>query len=412
MEVACFTLRDFPAWIRGELSPRHTLIGIHQKGRIVSASAALRRAGLRTEEHLERARALFPEGRFYPRDPALEEAMWEDLLLLLNSIAPHLKSLRPGWALLQPWDINAFKSLGASLHAGMGVAHAPSTAMIAALQAEPGGIVEVPERSTTEFLARSPVALLVDLGFAEETVERLTLFGLITVGAVEHLSRRHLQAQFGESEGGGLFRFLHPDTDVADRAIPLYQPPPVIKVSHRFEGPAEEPGEVAPLLRELIRQGSLQLGGLLVQRLTVRLHRDNPLQNSRHDNDPSAERERRASRVLKAPTAQPRAILTNAEILLRSLLSAGYSVSKIDLELGALVQPTVIQGDLFFNRNDLYEAVKQIHRRYPNVLFRAVIVDPDAYLPENAVRLESYPDIPPEQPRSRRTSQRRSGRRG
>jgi hypothetical protein len=388
MEVACFHIPQFPAWVRGRLAPRQDLIGVHAGERIIARSPALAALGLRIGERIDRARLLFRQAAFFQHDPHLDQAMWEDVLAALNTTTPNILPLQPGWACAEPWDREGLATVAGALRGSIGIASRRFAAMVAALKGEPGSVLEIPAPAELAFLDDTPVAILESFGFPPETVERLGLFGLVTLGRVRALSRRHLRGQFGPS-GGELFDLLHPDE--SDLSIPLYQPPPSIEVGYHFERAGLEPAELLPVLRHLVCQGTAELGGLHAQRIRLRL-------------DGEGGGMRTSSRVLNAPTSQPRRMLTAAETMLRGMLrrDAPVGVETMIVELSGLVQPPVVQQDLFTSRPELYEAVKQIHRRWPGVLFRAVVADPEAYIPEEGIRLEPYPDAPPPKPKRRR----------
>ncbi len=387
VKVGCFYLREFPAWVREQIAPSQPVVGVFSKDRIISCSPALRAAGLTIGENIERAKVLFPRATFHERDPQLEQTMWEDVLAMLHGATPNILPIKPGWALFRPWDHEALGYFTRSLRATVGIASRRLTAMIAALQGERGDVVVVPDDLSEPFLDAASVHHLIELDFEPELIDRLEDFGLKTFGKLRRLTRRHLHAQFG-SLGVTLFELLHPTGD--DSSIPLFQPPPTVTVSYSFDPPALEPGEIEPVLKLLIQQGVDGLGGLQAQRLTLRLRGSGP------------EGLRIGSRVLKAPTAKPYRLYTNANIILRSKLRKDSPVEMLTLELGGLVEPEAIQTNLFFNAPDLYDAVRAIHRRYPGILLRAVITDPHAYIPEEGIRYEPFPDAPPKPQRSKR----------
>lgn len=372
LPIACFRLPHYPAWVCEESAlPRGTPVVVHAQGRVVAGSdALLHERGIVIGERVERARLLAPGARFHIRDEALEAAHWENLLALLNDTSPYLLSLRPGWALLGVVMRERIILLARSLRAALGIAPYRFAAMLASLQASGSQTVEVAEREVLPFIARSPVGHLIDLDIDEGIVERLRLLGLETLGDMDGLTRRHLAAQFGK-EGKDLYDLLH---QREGEPIPTFTPPPVVAIRQDVDPPSVEPGDLVPVLDKMVRTGVEELTPLLAHRVMLRL------------DGPHPESPRIARRILKGPTSQSRLIAAAAGPLLRSLLRHDSPSSMITLELGGLLQPTLIQGDLFRQRLDLLETVRLLQSRFPGLLYRVVLVDRDAVLAEESYR--------------------------
>jgi hypothetical protein len=373
--IACLHIADFPAWVRSQMAPGEPYIAVHADGRIIARTHDLRADGLRIGETLERAQSLFPHGNYYKHDPALDGAIWEDVLYLIADVAPQLDALAPGVAVATPWDEAAFLELARTLEARVGFAPRRFVARIAALQAEPGGVRRVEAATTRPFLEKATVRHLRELGVELDLIERLELFGLYTVSRVMRLERRHLEAQIG-GPGVELFRLLHPEGE--EPAVPMFQPPPSVSATFDYDMAVSEPGELLPVLDLLVEQAIDQLRGLRAQLLTLRLHGE------------GEDGVRLMRRVLKAPTARGAHLRVIARRILDEMLD-GEAIDAITLELGGLVQPEASQGGLFADRPAVYDSVRALHQRFPGRVFRAIIVDAEAYLPENGVRLEPYP---------------------
>jgi hypothetical protein len=357
------------------MAPGEPYIAVHADGRIIARTSDLRGDGLRIGETLERAQSLFPHGNYYKHDPGLDGAIWEDVLYLIADVAPQLEAVTPGTAIATPWDEAAFLELARTLDARVGIAPRRYVARIAALQAEPGGIRRVESATTRPFLEKSSVRHLRDLGVEIDLIERLELFGLYTVGRVVRLERRHLDAQFAAA-GVELFRMLHPEGE--EPPVPMFQPPPSVSSGFDYDLPVSEPRDLLPVLDLLVDQVVEQLGPLRAQLLTLRLHGE------------GEEGVRLMRRVLKAPTARVSHLRVIAKRLLEEMLD-GETIDAITLELGGLVQAEAVQGGLFADRPAVYDSVRALHQRFPGRVFRAVITDAEAYLPEDGVRLEPYP---------------------
>src|SRR5690606_13471709 len=84
---------------------------------------------------------------------------------------------------------------------GLGIAGHRFTALVAALRAEPGQMVHVPEGDAADFLANEPVARLPQDLLDVEVVHRLRLLGIERCGQLAALPRHAVEAQFGLQGG-------------------------------------------------------------------------------------------------------------------------------------------------------------------------------------------------------------------
>ncbi len=380
--IACFLIVDFPAWARQRFGSAWPQLGVYGEGQqVVAASPALREAGLRPGESLARAKALYPEASFYPRDPALEAAVWEEVLERLHGISPHLLGWKPGWAWLAPEDREGLRALTRTLGAQTGIAARRLWAGLAALHAGESATLDLSEPAARQLHAQASCRCLSAFDVDEELLERLELFGLSTLGRLAGLTRKQLAAQFG-TEGEALFQLLHPPQP--EPPLPLFQPLPVVGVSCDFESPALEPAEVEPALLSLVQRAVEDLGDLHAQRVALRLE---------------GRRGRRAGiarRVLRAPSARPSVFWNAARTLLYSLLSGETALERMSLELGGLSAPKLRQGKFSFTRPAVYEAVRGMQQRFPGSLRRARLAHPHALLPEERVAWEPYPMAAPD----------------
>lgn len=371
MQFGCFYIPAFPAWVFEQVDPaaRTAPVVVVGSGRVVAFSRRLRLSGISEGIPAERAERLAPEETlFRHRDAPLERAAWEDVLHEINTHTPFLEPDRPGRLYFRSFaDIREVTS---RFRAQAALAPHRSTALFAALRAAEGHVLAVRPRHVRLFLDRFEVERLATLGFSEELIEQLPLFGFDTLGAVLGLAYRHLRAQFGE-EGERLYRLLHPgDED----PISPYTPPPAIRRAYEFDHPCSEPGEVLPALEYVLRQAAAELKGRSAQRVKVTLH------DRLH---PTAF----ACRVLPEASNDPRRLLHTAKPLLISLLAPESTVQALELELGSLRTVQAEQGGLFFQRPPTEKAVQAVHRRYPGALRRPA-TDPEAVFDEDRASLE------------------------
>ncbi len=349
---------------------------------MIAVSTPLRRRGLQRGEKTARARNQFPQAEFVLREISLEKSMWRRLLPTLNALSPKLSAVRPGLAFIDaelPAQLETFVR-EAHIHAG----RAPwrTTALFAALTAVPGEVRTVTADGLEAFLDACPLGILHELGpecaaaldVDADMLAKLPLFGFTTLGSVRRLSRRHLQAQFGAS-GAALFDLL--DSVRADSVLPDYRPPTEIRRRLRLEFDACEPCELLPQVRRLLLQAVDELGDLRCGLVTLELERSDGCVAT-------------AAKLLKEPTGDADILLGVLRALLPGLLD-GQAVDVVVLRLGSLANARFVQERLL-DRRVLVDAVAApVLRRFPHGLKQAEIENPDAYLPEDGVRLRPWP---------------------
>lgn len=371
MQFGCLHIPAFPAWVFEHVDPaaRSHPVVVMASGRVAALSRRLRSTGITEDIPVERAERLAPAGTiFRRRDASLEAAAWEDVLQDVHTYTPFLEPGRPGRLYFRPFS--ELRDVAGRLRAQAAVAPHRSTALLGALRAADGNVLAIQPRHVRVFLDRFEVRRLEVLGFSEDLIEQLPLFGFDTLGAVLGLAHRHLRAQFGE-EGDRLYKLLHPDDD---GPMSPYMPPPSVRRAYEFDLPCSEPGEILPALEYLMKQASAELKGHGAQRVKVTLH--DRLR-------PSAF----ACRVLPEASSDPRRLFNTTKTLLKGLLEAGSMVQAVELELGSLRSMQPEQGGLFFERPPVEKAVRAVHRRYPDAL-RRPSTDPEAVFDEDRVSLD------------------------
>lgn len=319
-------------------------------GRVVAASHRLRRQGIEPGISAERAAVLAPEALLHPRDASLEEAAHEEVLHRLHGLTPFIEPSAPHIFYFRGADGERLRRLIRELNVQGGRAPHRSEAHLAAVRAARGNVLSIPPHHVEEFLRRFPVALLAELGFDDDLIERLGLFGFTSPADMLHLTERHLEAQFGDA-GTRLHAMLHPREEPP---IALFRPPPVIRVGFDFDPPAEEPADLLPVLRHLVEQSVHRLGAMHCRRLRLFLHTKDAVGE--------------ACRLLPESTAAARTIFNLATLLLGSLLEEQHRIDVMELELGALHYADSSQASLFRERPSVYRIVKAINRRFPGAI--------------------------------------------
>jgi nucleotidyltransferase/DNA polymerase involved in DNA repair len=224
------------------------------------------------------------------------------------------------------------------------------------------------------------VERLAELGFSEDMLEQLRLFGYATLDGVRRLTARQIEAQFGE-EGARLHAMLHPEP--GDR-IPLYVPPPCVERWHEFETPVPaEPAMTEPVLARLIERAAERLRGKRCRLLRVGMHVEG-------EHEP-----RWTERVLSSPRSEADSLYRLAAPLLGRLLERSLDLERLAVQLGSLQEASYRQVSLFDERPAVLGAVRNVHRRYPGFIRRAVLEE-HALFEEDEVALERFDDRDPE----------------
>jgi len=434
VEYTCLYIAEFAAWAlsrrwrKGSNFSRPLVVC--WAGRVFSFTPGLERRGLAIGDPVDRARSLTPEAEFHLRDVEVERAIWDSLLAYLYEFSPQVEPLpapqatrgarrsspvgrgkgpvhglsprgvdpRPiaaadgtrhtgiwdngVWALLhQPEDL-PLHQLCRQVGARLGVAPGRHLAMLAAAHSEPGRRTTVPGQMVAPFLRQAPVDLLTAVGFSDDMVQRLHLFGLRAIGHILSLSRRQLVAQFGP-EGGRLHAFLHPPQP--DPPVCHYTPR-TLAAGHDFEWPVFEPGQLLPILHQLLGQLVQRLCGRAALHLQVRL-----LGRDRH-------RVREAGRLLKEPVSVLGTLQQAADGLLTQALQqpttprggvpGGHSVERLVVVLSGLTELPPQQTSLFRSKATLSALAKRMEGRFPGKLVRPVQTHADPFFPEEEYRLE------------------------
>jgi protein ImuB len=184
-------------------------------GTVLDADPGARALGVRRGMPLASAHRLAPEATFLDADPEADradlEAAFERLAAFSPAIAGTSDPFEVSFGLLEAqidgleglWgpEPALVERLGTALAPGLagrpraGIADTRFAATVAALAAEPGGLVSVPPGAEAEFLAPLPASLLTP---DADIRARLRRFGLRRIGQVAELAASALVARFGE----------------------------------------------------------------------------------------------------------------------------------------------------------------------------------------------------------------------
>lgn len=398
----CVVIPDFPTWaaLGSDASLAATCAGaaavagrdllIYSSGRIISASAGARRAGVGNGWSLQRAQSLLPEAICLARSASTEAAAWQGVLRSLNEVTPLLESVRPGLALLHvepPSAIFAFlrqTCLYGSAHDGAhgGMADDRTTAELTAYSAKAGTLRVLKPVRGHSFLHTVPVDTLAYVGVGSETIQRLHWFGWHHVGDLRAATRKQLVQQFLEGE---LLYCYAQAKDV--RPIGWYAPPPTVQAHFVWDEAVREPAEVEPVLELLLQQAVAQLQGRSTQEITVKAETINAEGAEGFCADHRLLREP----LMGEPLTDFKLLHLTAQQVLQSALCnrAGVPIQRLEVELGGLAQPRPLQGRLFgVERPGVQAALRAVERRFPGAVRRLIVQDAHAYVPERFARLE------------------------
>jgi nucleotidyltransferase/DNA polymerase involved in DNA repair len=179
-----------------------------QAKRVLDCCAEAGRWGVRRGMTVRKALGACPHAVLIPPDPVLYGACWESTLRAFVEISPEVEDEEWGRAYLNVAGLQSHydseEGLGrriveavrgaSALDASVGIAANKLTALAAAYSAPAGEACVVPPNGDAGFLAQTNVNLMpID----PETVFRLQLLGLNSLGDVARLTVPELQSQFG-----------------------------------------------------------------------------------------------------------------------------------------------------------------------------------------------------------------------
>lgn len=354
--------------------------------RVAACGPAAVAAGVSMGMSRQWAQALYPEAVFLSHDPEAVQDTYAGLLSVLEGFSPTIEATEPGTVMVKlvpekgsgTMRREACAMVDAVAHRTafqpcVGVAASRFVALVAARRVGAGHVLVVGPGQEAEFLAPLEVG---HLPVGQETLRRLDLLGLRTLGQVAAIPKNDLIHQFGK-EGqvmADLVRGIDP-TPLAPR-----REPEPLAASVDFDSPVER---LDVLLAELERMlgrlfARLRDRGKLCSRVVVALRPEglDPL-------------------TINVGVAEPTRDPTVVVPLVRNKLSSlalTRPLSEVRVSLDGLVAEQGRQGSLFSQgqgRGNLHNAVKQLEQagiRTP--LARVVWDDPDSRIPERRAHLE------------------------
>lgn len=377
--LACAWVSDLPSWALQRLEPglRETPVIVVSGRRVIGRCERTRKAGVKPGDALDRARTLCPEAAIAQLEPSALSAAWDSALEAMYRATPWIEPVRMGRAFLAGLTALDGEALALELGLRVGLASSRGAALLASLAAKGNGARFV--KDETAFLSRAPVYLLRGAGLSHETLKRLELFGLKTLGDVlMRVTPKQLETQFGQD--GALLWSLATGADAGP--VPLYTPPSSLQTDWTFDPPALELRDWEPALERLVASLAERLPPLVAGTVTVTLT--------------TALGKASARQVLKVYTAHARTLTGAAQRLVLEA-HAGLEFMQLTVTLSDLLKPVPYQESLFgkLARPEAREAIRVVHQHHPDRIGRLEIVRPDFPLKERRFKFAPLDGLEP-----------------
>jgi nucleotidyltransferase/DNA polymerase involved in DNA repair len=385
--VACVSIPRFAAAVeRLRLPDDGRPLIVVEGRRVLCACDGAVEAGVRDGDPVREALARCPDATIVPADRARYEEAWERILEALALHAPLVESESWGVAYLDAIGMDALyggeavwcqavrvEVLEASgMEARIGVAGSKFAAWMAAKMCHREEGFAVPEGGDRAFL--SPLSV-TELPLSVETLRRLALLGIRTVGEFARLPATSVAEQFGpeslEAHRWGKGKDDRPLSGPRRKAV---------EVHLDFDVP--ECGR-EPLLEAMLATGHKALeelgrSGLSVRRIAVEFRLDDGATQVRS--------------AWLADTPGPSQMRPLLEGLLDGLNGDGGGVTEVDLRMTGLHPAAGKQLDLFAHadgRDRLAETLRKASDKHARgCVLRACVVVPDAILVRDRYALE------------------------
>jgi len=394
MRIACVLIPHFPAAVERRrdpaLSGRPLVIGEtpDQRKAVLDCSPEAEAQGVRAGMPLRQALALCREAVFLPPHPSRYSDVFDSMLDVLEGFSPEVEQASLGRAYLNAGGLarhyegdldlgeRIIRSLqeATGLVAGVGMAKGKFVAWAAAVTSEPGQVCTVPAGKESEFLQPLDVSLLP---VSSDTLRRLDLYGLRTMGDLASLAPGPLQAQFG-GEGMRLWELAR---GVASEPLRPRRREEVMSETLLFPTAAVSVEALVVACRRLLMRLHWRLRGRAARRLRLRA----ALWGGR-----SWEK---TLTFHEAVTGWERMLFIAKSVLANAALPA--PVEELTIELSGITEERGRQATLFAEkaglRRQLGETVRQLRARWGRpVVSRVVEVEPWSRLPERRHALIDY----------------------
>ncbi len=394
MRIACILIPHLPIAVERAAAPslrgKPVVIGETSDGRkaVLDCSPEAEAEGVRAGMPLRQALALCSEAVFLTPNPSRYREAADAVLDALEAISPEVEEREQGHAYLNAEGLTGHYreelDLGeaivravraaSGLDASVGIAEGKFPAWAAAVTSSTSEVCVVPSSKEREFLAPLAVSLLpCDL----DTMRRLDLLGLRSIGDLAALPPGPVQAQFG-SEGRRLWELAQ-----GEDSEPLRPRRREARLSERLRFPEPAATQEALLVgcRRLLVRLHSRLQGRSARRMRLRAE----LWGGR-----SWER----VVVFREPTGERERMLFIVKGVLAAVQLPG-PVEEVGIELSGLTGEKGKQATMFGEkaglRRQLDEAIRQLKARWGRPLVSHVVeVEPWSRIPERRHALIDY----------------------
>ncbi|MGD0765881.1 MAG: DNA polymerase Y family protein [Dehalococcoidia bacterium] len=394
MRIACIIIPHFSVAVERQRDPslrgRPVVIGEtpDQRKAVLDCSPEGEAQGVRAGMPLRQALALCRDAVFLPPHPSLYRDVFESVLAGLETFSPEVEEdtlgrvylNADGLALHYKGELDMGERIIRSLRdatglvASVGIAEGKLVAWAAAVTSEPGQVCTVPAGKEGEFLQPLDVSLLP---CSPDTLRRLELYGLRTMGNLAALPIGPLQAQFG-AEGKRLWELAQ---GIDKEPLRPRRREEAIVEGLRFPAAAVSVEALVVACRRLLVRLHWRLRGRAARRMRLRA----ALWGGR-----SWEK---AITFHEAAVDWERMLFIAKSVLANATLPA--PVEELAIELSGITEERGRQATLFVEkaglRRQLGETVRQLRTRWGQPLVsRVVEVEPWSRLPERRHALIDY----------------------
>jgi nucleotidyltransferase/DNA polymerase involved in DNA repair len=394
MRIACAFIPHFPVAVERRRDPALSGLSLvigetpDQRKAVLDCSPEAGAQGVRAGMPLRQALAACRDAIFLPPHPSRYSDVFDSVLDALEGFSPEVEQASLGRAYLNAGglarhyegELNLGERIIRSLRettglvAGVGIAEGKFVAWAAAVTSEPGQVCTVPSGKEGEFLQPLDVFLLPA---STDTLRRLDLYGLRTIGELASLPPGPLQAQFG-SEGARLRELAR---GIDKEPLRPRRREEVLSETLRFPTAAVSVEALVVACRRLLMRLNSRLHGRAVRRLRLRA----ALWGGR-----SWEK---TLTFHEAVTDWERMLFIVKSVLANAALPA--PVEELTIELSGITEERGRQSTLFAEkaglRRQLGETARQLRARWGRPLVsRVVEVEPWSRLPERRHALIDY----------------------
>lgn len=381
--LGCVWLPHFIAQAMQESSKTQPLLVVEGQ-QVLDASPEAKASGVQVGEKVSKALARCPNARVVPLDSDRCQALWERVLDALTLHTPAVEEVQWGMAYLDArgmdrlygseiaWGqaVRQEVERTAKMPARVGVAGSRFAAWLAAQSSQSGiGVVEQADRA---FLSPFPLS---ELPLPENTLRRLTLLGIRTIGGFARLPAASVAEQFGPEA-----RQAHRSAKGLDTHPPSGRRREVLEVHLDFDVPetTREPLLASMLAASQKVLARLDKSGLAVRRVALELQVAE-----------GGTQERVAYIGWTLGKAAFQAVLEN---FLADIGGEGNGVASIRLSFTGLEPATGRQLDLFAHadgRARLEDTLRRLAQKHsPHCVVQARVRSPHALLLRDRYALE------------------------